>query len=421
MAWTTPRTWVSGELVTAAIMNSAVRDNLAILKTPINDSGELEFTDATELTIAAGVITVTQNYHKVDTQSDAATDDLDTITAGTDVAAGFVLHLRVESAARTVVIKDGTGGADNLDIGTDVTLDESYKTYSLVYDGSNWRPWTFAEAATSPNINEGRLTLTSGTAVTTADVTGAGTVYFALDRGDKVSLYDGSAKWEVVTFAEMSIALSGGTASRPNDIFLDYNGGSPVLTILAWTNDTTRATAIVKQNGVWCKTGDLQQRYLGTVYLDASQQCEDSQRVRHCFNLSNQRVRPLHRVDGTTSWTYTSSSYRQADGDSDNQLDIMLGVDQSVNIHITATSSSNSDARWRTTAIGLDGLTVTGLGSQVTETGGESGNTQAFYSNFPGVGRRYFIWMERSSAGGTTTFYGNDTYRPSGMGGFVMG
>jgi hypothetical protein len=145
MAWTTPRTWVSGELVTAAIMNSAVRDDLNILKTPINNSGELEFTDATELTIASGVITVTQNYHKVDTQGDAASDDLDTITAGTDVAAGFILHLRVESAARTVVIKNGTGGADNLDIGADVTLDESYKTYSLVYDGADWRPWTFAE------------------------------------------------------------------------------------------------------------------------------------------------------------------------------------------------------------------------------------------------------------------------------------
>jgi hypothetical protein len=31
MAWTTPRTWVSGELVTAALMNSALRDNLNML------------------------------------------------------------------------------------------------------------------------------------------------------------------------------------------------------------------------------------------------------------------------------------------------------------------------------------------------------------------------------------------------------
>jgi hypothetical protein len=39
MAWTTPRTWTSGELVTAAVMNSALRDNLSIL-----DSGRLAIT-----------------------------------------------------------------------------------------------------------------------------------------------------------------------------------------------------------------------------------------------------------------------------------------------------------------------------------------------------------------------------------------
>ena len=33
MAWTAPRTWVTGELVTAAMMNTHVRDNLDYLKT----------------------------------------------------------------------------------------------------------------------------------------------------------------------------------------------------------------------------------------------------------------------------------------------------------------------------------------------------------------------------------------------------
>ena len=70
-AWETPRTWSSGELVTASLMNSQLKANLDVLKTAINDSGQLEFTDATELTIASGVVTVTQNYHKNDTQSDA--------------------------------------------------------------------------------------------------------------------------------------------------------------------------------------------------------------------------------------------------------------------------------------------------------------------------------------------------------------
>ncbi len=37
MAWTSPRTWVAGELITAAIMNAHVRDNLLILKDPVSD------------------------------------------------------------------------------------------------------------------------------------------------------------------------------------------------------------------------------------------------------------------------------------------------------------------------------------------------------------------------------------------------
>lgn len=39
MAWNLPRTWVSGEFVTALMMNEHVRDNLNILKTVFTDLG----------------------------------------------------------------------------------------------------------------------------------------------------------------------------------------------------------------------------------------------------------------------------------------------------------------------------------------------------------------------------------------------
>lgn len=40
MSWTTPRTWVTGEIVTSAIMNAHVRDNLAALHDTLeNDPG----------------------------------------------------------------------------------------------------------------------------------------------------------------------------------------------------------------------------------------------------------------------------------------------------------------------------------------------------------------------------------------------
>lgn len=42
MAWSTPRTWTSGETVTAAIMNAHIRDQLNILSTHIDNNGEHE-------------------------------------------------------------------------------------------------------------------------------------------------------------------------------------------------------------------------------------------------------------------------------------------------------------------------------------------------------------------------------------------
>lgn len=57
MAWTTPRTWVAGETVTAAIMNTHVRDNLNWLDTRI---GGRAATNATQA-IAANTITTANN------------------------------------------------------------------------------------------------------------------------------------------------------------------------------------------------------------------------------------------------------------------------------------------------------------------------------------------------------------------------
>jgi hypothetical protein len=99
-------------------------------------AGKTAFKDDGELTIATGAITITGAAHTVDTESDAASDDLDTINGGTD---GELLVLRAENAARTIVIKDGTGNIETAD-GNDIDLDETEKTVLLQYDAalSKW-------------------------------------------------------------------------------------------------------------------------------------------------------------------------------------------------------------------------------------------------------------------------------------------
>jgi hypothetical protein len=87
-----------------------------------------------ELTIASGSITPTSSYHSVDTEADAATDDLTTIDA-TDVDDGTILVLRASSSSRAVVLKDGTG---NLQLAGDFSLTHSADTITLIWGGTDW-------------------------------------------------------------------------------------------------------------------------------------------------------------------------------------------------------------------------------------------------------------------------------------------
>jgi hypothetical protein len=84
------------------------------------------------LTIAAGAVTATKSQITVDTESAAATDDLDTISGG---GTGDTLIVRAASSARDVVCKDGTG---NLRLAGDFTLTSVQDTLLLYRVGSDW-------------------------------------------------------------------------------------------------------------------------------------------------------------------------------------------------------------------------------------------------------------------------------------------
>lgn len=90
----------------------------------------------TEHTIAAGAITASADILSIDTESDAAADDLDTITAGSD---GDVLLLRCQDAARVVTVKHGTGNIW-LDSDTDADLDSLATWLALKYS-STYSAW----------------------------------------------------------------------------------------------------------------------------------------------------------------------------------------------------------------------------------------------------------------------------------------
>lgn len=99
----------------------------------IGELKKLIFKTPTELTIATGIITTTQSIHTIDTEGDAATDDLVTINGN----AGQIIYLGLESAARAVTLKHGTGNLA-MESGGDYLFNSTTKVIRLIKFGSWW-------------------------------------------------------------------------------------------------------------------------------------------------------------------------------------------------------------------------------------------------------------------------------------------
>ncbi len=155
----------------------------------------------------------------------------------------------------------------------------------------------------------GRLTLESGVPVSTTDQTAKTTIYYTPFVHDTVPLWDG-ARWVPTTFAETSLALGTLTSSRPYDVFGYLSSGVLALESLAWTNDTTRATAVTLQDGRYCKSGDKTRLLLGTFYTTSTTATADALANRYLSNAYNLVPRRFYG-NSSASHTYTTGSWRE--------------------------------------------------------------------------------------------------------------
>ena len=261
------------------------------------------------------------------------------------------------------------------------------------------------------HVCEFRLSAQTGVPVP-SEFSNATTLYCAPYKGNRIALYDGKT-WPVYESVEFSIAVPA-TTSTMYDVFCYAKSGVPTLEVLAWTNDTTRATALTTQNGVLVKTGDTSRRYLGSFRTTGtSGQTEDSLAKRYVWNYYN-RVRREMRVTDASSWNYTLTTIRQANGNTADQLDYVIGYAEDMVSAETYVQVSNSGGG--TTAnsgIGLDSTTAytTGMGQGSNRTLGGAGAFMEITSSvklFPSVGRHTLVWLESSQASGTTTWNGTN-------------
>jgi hypothetical protein len=258
-----------------------------------------------------------------------------------------------------------------------------------------------------------RLTLTTGVPVTTADVTAVTNLYFSpYGGGNQIALYNGT-NWIIYSSAEMSITNSGVGGAVPSDVFCFANAGVPTLEFSQWTNDTTRATALTTQDGVLVKTGSTIRRYVGTIRATGGGAFSDSYATRWVWNYYNRVVRPMRSAtESADSWTYATATYRQANANTANQLDFVIGWAEDALMAIVQAAGANNGAAPVAVpvSIGLDSTTTPATGCLMcpglTQVTNFYVPTTAQLTTIPAVGRHFLAWLEIGSTG-TTTFLGD--------------
>jgi hypothetical protein len=264
----------------------------------------------------------------------------------------------------------------------------------------------------NPATCDGRLTLESGVAVSTSDQTAKTSVYFTPFRGNRVSLYDGT-RWRSYTFTERTLALGTLTSDLPYDVYLHDNAGTLTLEATAWTNTTTRATALTTQDGIFVKTGSTTRRYLGTFVTTATTTTEDSAQQRFLYNYYHPVSRPLAWLPTDNTWTYDSSTIRQANGSASARVRVVIGVqERTTRVRYAVGSRCTIDNITFGVGIGYDSTTAFATGSLSDQrevfTTGRRESLIASYTHQTPVGLHAYNALEHAQTTNTVTFYGDN-------------
>lgn len=388
--------------------------------------GEKQPIDAT-LTALAGVSTAANKLIYA-TGSDAfATTDL---TAAARTVLDDASTAAMLSTLEALPLAGGTmTGAIVLPGNPSTALQAAPKQYVDAIAGS-------AVAGVTPG---GRLTLTSGLSVTVSDVLAATSIYYTPHNNDLVPIYDGSS-WVTTAFSELTLPLNSNAghagyhqADKNFDCFVFSDAGTLRLaTGPAWTDATTRSAAIARKNGRWTNSASITLRwgtgtndtstvaanlalYVGTFRTNASNgQTEDSHAKRFVWNMHNRVPRAMRGATETAdSWSYNSTTARQANANTANQLDMVRGLDEdAVGASVSVKWANSTVGESGIVQIGLDSTTTMATGCIATNPQCQVANlvmvSQAEWRGLPGIGRRFLAWLEKGTgAGGTQTWSGD--------------
>lgn len=391
-------------------------------------------------------------------------------------------------------------------------------------DGTNWTKNqvkittldpidTVVDKIYTNSICEGRLTLTTGMPITTADVTGAATMYFTpTGKGGRIALYSGSA-WAVFTLTEISLALGTLVNAQGYDVFVYDNAGTRTLELAEWANATVtmtiatpgvvtwtahgmstgmsitftnsggalptgvtantqyfitvvdantfklsttlitlaaatfiatsgtqsgthtghqpqaRATALVLQDGVLCKTGALTRRFVGAFMASSTTTTEESVAKRFVSNYYNRTLRELRRFEAASSWTYNTATIRQANANVANQVAVFVGfADVPLNLNL-AVAGSSAGTTYAQGGIGEDSTNTIHpsciAGAVQSAAANALAALAATLNISPTLGYHQYVWLEWAQVASLFTMWqtgwGAGSSQNSGLTGRILG
>lgn len=256
-------------------------------------------------------------------------------------------------------------------------------------------------------INGFRLSISNGEPVPASNISNAGTLYMCPYVSNCIALYDSTAgKIVLITSAQVSTTFTLAN-NKPGDVFAYISSGALAFEVLAWTNATTRATALTYQNGFLCKSGDPTRRYIGTIYATGANQTSDSDGNRCVWNYYNRVRRNLVAQNPAGTWSYLGT-VRAANANTtlgQGRFGFVIGVaEDAVTCDYTMLVSGSGSASGNV-FIGLDSTSViSGVSGTLSIGTSWNGTIQASYNDVPGIGYHYLQALEQGGGSSSTTY-----------------
>jgi len=383
MGWTNPRTWLAGEVVTATLLNTHLRDDLLYLY------GGRAFSNDFRLTLSSGVPVPT-----------------------TDVTAATTIYCTPAGGGNLITLYDGSGNPATItsaqfSIAVPATTATTYDIFCYSNSGVptlELNAWRNSGQAITGATNATPIVITANS--------------HGLSNGDEVYISGvlgntaANGTWTVANIAANTFELSTSVGNGA------YTAATGYLNARASTGKLVLTTT-----GAYTKTADLTRRYLGSFRTTAvSGQTEDSVTKRFLWNYYNRVPRSLVK-QGASQWNYTTATWRQANADATNQVETIHGIaDTLISLRLVGLATNSIGGLAASVQFGVDSTTAQYAGqcggyiAQVSA-GVPVNSAVATLEIMPAVGYHKFTWLEESQGVGTCTFYGVATL---GAGGNVV-